>query len=229
MFIKNYNGGLEFGNQFPNMLEAIRNYVPQPKITAQEIKNNPLALGAPFREALLSEFKEYGTPQLIDAVEGLSTFRITLSKEQLEKRWQASKQSERTSTWSKAVKNNYHYHCAIPGCDAEGTLFIQAAHIMPFSAEDIITNNKHRSDVENGVALCLSCHKMFDAGLFTFDGYGKIVPSKFIYSSELIKTEKQINVMRILDSQAKQLILPEKVHFNRVYALYHRENVFLGE
>ncbi|MGG5305444.1 hypothetical protein IGK38_000077 [Enterococcus pernyi] len=229
LFIKNYNGGLEFGNQFPNMLEAIRNYVPQPKITAQEIKNNPLALGAPFREALLSEFKEYGTPQLIDAVEGLSTFRITLSKEQLEKRWQASKQSERTSTWSKAVKNNYHYHCAIPGCDAEGTLFIQAAHIMPFSAEDIITNNKHRSDVENGVALCLSCHKMFDAGLFTFDGYGKIVPSKFIYSSELIKTEKQINVMRILDSQAKQLILPEKVHFNRVYALYHRENVFLGE
>lgn len=229
LFIKDANGGLEFCNQFPHMLDAISCYVPQSKITTQAIKDNPLAFGAPFREALLNEFKEYGTPQLINAVEELSKFKITFSREQLEKRFRANKQAERTSSWSKAVKDNYHYQCAIPGCDAEGTLFIQAAHIMPFSAEDMLNSNHHRNDIENGIALCLSCHKMFDAGLFTFDNNGSIVPSKFIYSSELIKTEKQINVMRILDSQAKPLLLPESIHFNKSYALYHRKNVFLGE
>lgn len=229
LFIKEDDGGLSIGNQFPYMITDIANYVPDPNLTTQEIKNNPLALGAPFRKALLCEFADHGSPQLVSAVEDLSKATVTLSQGNLNKLLGRSKQLERTSLWSKSVKDNYQYHCAIPGCDSEGTLFIEAAHIMPFSAENIKNGNHHRNDVENGMALCLSCHKMFDAGLFTFDENGNVITSKFIYSSKLINTDSQTNVVRILDSEAKSIVLPDSVNFNADYALYHKENVFLGE
>lgn len=228
LFIKE-DGGLIFSKEFPNMLKAISIYKPELGVTAQSIKNNPLSVGAPFREALLSEFKEYATMELLDAVEELSQLTIQLTDEQVKKRWDLSKQSGRKSKWSKEVKWNYLYQCAIPDCDSEGTLFIQSAHIMPFSTEDVIKGNYHRNDIENGVALCLSCHKMFDAGLFTFSTSGKIILSKFIYSSELINNEKQNNVMRVIRSQNKTFSLPGTTTFNKNYTLHHRANVFLGE
>lgn len=229
LFSQQDNASLIIGNQFCYMITAIANYVPDPNITTQEIKDNPLALGAPFREALLSEFADHGSPQLISAVEDLSRAKMTISQIKINKLFSRNKQLERTSSWSKSVKDNYKYHCAIPGCDSEGTLFIEAAHIMPFSAENTKNGNQHRNDVENGMALCLSCHKMFDAGLFTFDKNGNVITSKFIYSSKLINTDSQTNVIRILDSEAKSILLPDSVNFNEDYALYHKENVFLGE
>lgn len=100
---------------------------------------------------------------------------------------------------------------------------------MPHSEEDYEHGNKHRIDLENGIALCLSCHKLFDGGLFTFDSTGRVIPSKFIYSSELLQNSTQHNVLRVLKSRNQNIICPHSGRFNLVYAQFHRENIFLGE
>lgn len=229
LFEKREDGSIELGRTFPDMIDVISSYVPSSEVTAQMVKDMPLAIGAPFQVALINEFKKYGSDELIDAIETFAKYEITLNAEEQRRRVLSNKQLQRTGTWSKVVKNNYNYHCAIPDCDAQGTLFIQAAHIMPFSAGDTSFENIHRNDIENGVALCLSCHKMFDAGLFTFDEKGHIVASNFIYSSELIQSVKQQNVLRILNSRNQKLISPEVGNFNAIYASFHREHIFLGE
>lgn len=229
LFVGDSTCGLILGMQFKNLLDNIRNYSPKGNISAQSIKDNPLALGTPFRDSLREEFQKYGSKKLIEAVNSISNLKIQITSNQTMPELHTTKQAERSMKWSKIVKTGYRYHCAVPGCDAEGTIFIQAAHIMPFSAEDPEMNNYHRNDPNNGIALCLTCHKMFDAGLFTFDEEGYIVPSKFIYSSELIQNDNQVNVQRILHNKSKPISLPSGVSFNVKYALYHRENIFLGE
>ena len=188
-----------------------------------------MADNAPFRTYLISEFKKNGSDDLIEAVESLAHQRIYLSHTEQVSRNARRKITPRDTKWSKAVKNSYQYKCAIPNCDAEGTLFIEAAHIMPHSEEDYEHGNKHRIDLENGIALCLSCHKLFDGGLFTFDSTGRVIPSKFIYSSELLQNSTQHNVLRVLKSRNQNIIRPHSGRFNLVYAQFHRENIFLGE
>ncbi|MGO4929516.1 HNH endonuclease [Fundicoccus sp. Sow4_F4] len=226
LFIKNDDGGLKFSKMYPEMLSAIVQYKPS-KLSATQIKEFPLAYGSPFREALLIEFKKYGSIDLLEAVRTISNYNITLTNEQLEVN--SYVRLKRNSKWANEIKNIYNYKCVLPNCDAEGTLFIEAAHIMPFSVHDELILNKHRDDLENGLAMCLSCHKMFDAGLFTFDETGEIVPSKFIYSSDLVNNLYQTNVIRVINSGRKKIQTTLGNSINKLYVSYHRENIFLGE
>lgn len=229
LFNKGLDGSIYISNKYKDLLEGIYNYSPDKNVSAQLIKEFPLADNAPFRTYLISEFKKNGSDDLIEAVESLAHQRIYLSHTEQVSRNARRKITPRDTKWSKAVKNSYQYKCAIPNCDAEGTLFIEAAHIMPHSEEDYEHGNKHRNDLENGIALCLSCHKLFDGGLFTFDSTGKVIPSKFIYSSELLQNSTQHNVLRVLKSRNQNIIRPHSGRFNLVYAQFHRENIFLGE
>lgn len=229
LFNKGLDGSISISYKYKDLLEGIYNYSPDKNVSAQLIKEFPLADNAPFRTYLISEFKKNGSDDLIEAVESLAHQRIYLSHTEQVSRNARRKITPRDTKWSKAVKNSYQYKCAIPNCDAEGTLFIEAAHIMPHSEEDYEHGNKHRIDLENGIALCLSCHKLFDGGLFTFDSTGRVIPSKFIYSSELLQNSTQHNVLRVLKSRNQNIIRPHSGRFNLVYAQFHRENIFLGE
>ena len=229
LFEKEIDDSLYISSRYEDLLNGIYNYEPTRKITAQLIKEHPLAENAPFRYNLISEFKKYGSDDLIEAVETIAHQKIYLTKEEEMRRRFRRRILIRDNKWSKAVKDNYNYKCAIPGCDAEGALFIQAAHIMPHSEQDLLNHNRHRTDINNGVALCLSCHKLFDGGLFTFDFKGRIIPSKFIYSSDLVQNSSQTNVMRILTSENQSPNSPKYQAFNLVYSQYHKENIFLGE
>lgn len=229
LFNKHRDGSLSISYKYENLLVGVYNYNPDKKLPAHLIKKFPLAENAPFRDHLIAEFKKHGSDDLIEAVNTLAHQKVYLSYADQVSRNIRRKTITRDSKWSKDVKNSYQYKCAIPNCDAEGTLFIQAAHIMPHSEEDVEHRNKHRTDLENGIALCLSCHKLFDGGLFTFDSTGKVIPSKFIYSSELLQNPSQQNVMRILESENKNTIRPLDGRINLVYAQFHKENIFLGE
>lgn len=229
LFNKHRDGSMSISYKYENLLKGIYNYSPDKNLPARLIKEFPLAENAPFRDHLIAEFKKYGSDDLIEAVNTLAHQKIYLSHADQVSRNLRRKTIARDTNWSKDVKISYQYKCAIPNCDAEGRLFIQAAHIMPHSEEDIEHKNKHRTDLENGVALCLSCHKLFDGGLFTFDSTGKVIPSKFIYSSELLKNPSQNNVVRILESKNKNAIRPLNGRINLVYIQFHKENIFLGE
>ncbi|MFV8240903.1 HNH endonuclease [Aerococcus viridans] len=229
LFNKHRDGSMSISYKYENLLKGVYNYSPDKNLPARLIKEFPLAENAPFRDHLIAEFKKYGSDDLIEAVNTLAHQKIYLSHADQVSRNIRRKTIARDTNWSKDVKISYQYKCAIPNCDAEGRLFIQAAHIMPHSEEDIEHKNKHRTDLENGVALCLSCHKLFDGGLFTFDSTGKVIPSKFIYSSELLKNPSQNNVVRILESKNKNAIRPLNGRINLVYIQFHKENIFLGE
>lgn len=229
LFDKVDEGGLKKGSLFRFLTSAIENYKPANDIEAMDVIRLPLAIKAPFREELIRELYEYGSDDLKSAIDTISGLDISLEVTQTESVRVRNLQLERTSNWSKSVKDMYKYKCAIPGCDAEGVLFVESAHIMPFRSEDVTNSNFHRNDLNNGIALCLSCHRLFDAGLFTFDKNGGIILSKFIYSSELIRNSEQINVIRLLDSRAHKVQIPEPLKFSEEYANYHRANIFLGE
>ena len=227
---KEDSSNLVINNYFNDMIISVENYIPSDSLTTESIKNNPLSNGAPFRNALIQEFKKYGSPELIDAVLTISHSKSSNNDKSIGNNVISRKQIKRSPKWSKSVKDNYSYKCAIPGCDSEGKLFIQAAHIMPFSIDKHDSINYHRNDVNNGIALCLSCHKLFDAGLFTFDKNGVVIPSKFIYSNDDVTgTFNQVNIMRVLNSRNKSVKIPENMDLNEEYIYYHEENIFLGE
>ncbi|MGR8827532.1 HNH endonuclease [Leuconostoc citreum] len=230
LFEKLTDGGIKVSTKYPDMVIAVKQFVPKQSISAQFIKSNPLNKDAPFREALIQEFIRYGSKNLIDTVNSLYSIKINISeKERKNVVYFSSKQKERTTKWAKKVKKSFQCKCAIPECDAEGVIFIQAAHIMPFNIEDPLHKNAHRNDEQNGIALCLSCHRLFDAGLFTFDEYGKINISNFIYSSNLIQNTNQSNVMRLLQSKKCNIIPAFGHEFAKQYTEFHNKNIFLGE
>lgn len=229
LFRRVENGALQLSHKYNNLLDGIYSYEPNDEITVQLIKEYPLAENAPFRYYLMQEFKKYGSDELIDAVETIAGQKILLSQVESAIRRRQKITFTRDHRWSKGVKDNYQFKCAIPGCDAEGRLFIEAAHIMPHREEDHEHNHKHRTDLQNGIALCLSCHKLFDGGLFTFDSRRRIQLSKFIYSPEMVQNPLQMNIIRIIESKNQTLIDPQYENFNLNYAQYHKENIFLGE
>ena len=216
--------------EYEPMIQAIEDYVPMNRIRAKEIIAYPLAIGAPFREGLITIFKQYASDNLLEAINTLKNINISdkLIDERILDRTIAI-QRGRNSGWANDIKSLYDYKCAIPGCDAEGSIFIEAAHIMPHRVNDILRPNS-KEDLNNGVALCMSCHKMYDAGLFTFDLTGKIIISNFIYSYEAVQNVEQENVQRILISSNKKLNMGHgRNQFDGHYTNYHKEHIFLGE
>lgn len=232
----NIESGLKINNQRRDLVKAISEYEPASESTMQSIRNNPLAQGAPFREGLIEEFKKDGSEELLEAINSLSRAPLIRYHRGTGTRLSYSTQptqSNRSQRWSNDIKRSYHYQCAVPGCDAEGKLFIQAAHIKPFSAKEedipLAERENHQNDLHNGMALCLSCHKLFDAGLFTINHDNTIKLSNFIYSSNLISTTDQTNINRLLLSDKEELEMPSEVEISPTYTLYHREHIYLGE
>ncbi|MDB6242121.1 HNH endonuclease signature motif containing protein [Lactobacillus amylovorus] len=227
LFIRDDKGGLLLNDKkFQEFITAIYKFNLKKDYAIQEIKDNPLAHGAPFADAIRVEVKLYGSKTLIEKISILSELDLVpaVNNPQIIKE---NKQADRSATWSKEIKEDFNYKCAIPECDAEGSLFVEAAHIMPFSVEK--EKNNHRTDLQNGVSLCYTCHKMFDAGLFTFDNKGDIKISNFIYSSKVIGNCKQTNVQKIIKSNKELLINPNDISFKKEYTDYHTTKIFLGE
>jgi predicted restriction endonuclease len=57
--------------------------------------------------------------------------------------------------------------CAVTGCSVPAVL--EACHIKPWST----STDAERLDAENGLCLVANLHKLFDAGLITFDDGGQ--------------------------------------------------------
>ncbi len=106
----------------------------------------------------------------------------------------------RSVVFSKAVKEEYQYQCAVSGITlATPTMRyeVQSAHVVPVSERGL-------DDVRNGIALTQTLHWAFDRGLFG------ILPDRTIYIPKKVKTMtensflKQFEAKPIREARTKQ-------------------------
>ena len=77
-------------------------------------------------------------------------------------------------SFRKSLFDKYHGCCIITGINHPKLLV--ASHIKPW----IVSSNKERLSVDNGLLLSATYDRLFDSGLITFDKQGKIFLSSFI-------------------------------------------------
>lgn len=104
---------------------------------------------------------------------------------------------------------NFQKKCKI--CGINDNRILNASHIKPWSK----SNNKERTDYNNGFILCPQHDALFDKGFISFDKAGKINISKQIDESlyKLLNINKEIFIS----------IVPENVE----YLEWHFDNIFL--
>jgi hypothetical protein len=77
-------------------------------------------------------------------------------------------------SFRKSLFDKYHGRCIITGINHPKLLI--ASHIKPW----VVSSNKERLSVDNGLLLSATYDRLFDSGLITFDRQGKIFLSSFI-------------------------------------------------
>ena len=102
-----------------------------------------------------------------------STWRTTTSRQTLAKA--RSGQGE----FGSMVRALWNHRCAVTGSITPAAL--EASHIRPWAD----SNNQQRLDPSNGLLLTATLHKLFDAGLITFENSGKMLVSSRISQSEI--------------------------------------------
>lgn len=113
-------------------------------------------------------------------------------------------------SFRKALFDKYHGRCIITGINHPKLLI--ASHIKPW----VVSSNKERLSVDNGILLSATYDRLFDSGLITFNKQGKIYLSSFIGEENI-----------------KRLNLSKGLHFDlgisgnmREYLDYHNEVLF---
>lgn len=84
-------------------------------------------------------------------------------------------------SFRKALFDKYHGRCIITGIDLPKLLI--ASHIKPW----IVSSNRERLSVENGLLLSATYDRLFDSGLITFDKQGRVFLSSFISQENVIR------------------------------------------
>jgi hypothetical protein len=80
-----------------------------------------------------------------------------------------------------AVRELWNYRCSVTGASTKAAL--EASHIKRWAD----SNDAQRLDPNNGLLLTANLHKLFDAGLISFDDSGKM-----LVSSKLSQSEQEI-------------------------------------
>jgi hypothetical protein len=79
------------------------------------------------------------------------------------------------------VRELWNHHCSVTGATTKAAL--EASHIQRWAD----SNDAQRLDPNNGLLLTANLHKLFDAGLISFDDSGKM-----LVSSKLSQSEQEI-------------------------------------
>ena len=116
----------------------------------------------------------------------------------------SSKKRKGQDKFRNEVLKNFKNKCAI--CGISQMDLLQAGHIIQ------INDEKKSGLIQNGICFCMTCHKLFDEGYFSFDDKYKIILSKYKKIDPILK--KTIYQKRKI---GKCLVLPSST-----YLLYHR-------
>jgi putative restriction endonuclease len=90
---------------------------------------------------------------------------------------ESAKRKGRSARFAVQVVSRYRFTCALTGLcclTSDGAAIVDAAHIESWAASE-------NDDIENGLALCKNAHWMFDEGLWSVLGDGRVVlaPHRF--------------------------------------------------
>lgn len=114
-------------------------------------------------------------------------------------------------SFRKSLFDKYHGRCIITGINHPKLLV--ASHIKPW----VVSSNKERLSVDNGLLLSATYDRLFDSGLITFDRKGKIFLSSFIGEE---------NIKRLNLSNGLQFDLGVSGNMGE-YLDYHNDVLFL--
>jgi predicted restriction endonuclease len=237
-FLRQANERLFYTGKYSQFINEIKVFSPNPLLTDadwQEIRDNPLIEISPFKNSLMEIFENITRQQSIEEqiTDGIFTaplIDVISEQEELsipeidilstDVRFSQSTRRVRNTTWSIRIKKKYSYLCAVPECDVNGNIFVEATHIKPDNVyEDLLP---HRTHILNGLCLCRHCHIAFDKGYFSLTDDHKIISSpKFDnIANQHIKAV-------ILSSVNKQIKQRKDNQFPLVeFIQYHRNNLF---
>ena len=103
------------------------------------------------------------------------------------------------------VRELWNHRCSVTGSSTKEAL--EASHIQRWAD----SNDRQRLDPNNGLLLTANLHKLFDAGLISFDDSGKM-----LVSSKLSLPEQEI--FGVIGKQLSQKPSAETAH----YLSFHR-------
>jgi hypothetical protein len=118
------------------------------------------------------------------------------------------------SAFRNSILELFNHNCLL--CDVDSDLLLEAAHITPFSED-----NLSAGDFANGIALCTIHHILFDKGLISIKG-GAVIPSKMLISTESDFLNEQYNEL----SRLSHVVLP-KGEKSEKFLRWHYNNVFV--
>jgi HNH endonuclease len=105
------------------------------------------------------------------------------------------------------VSARWNDQCAMTGCDISAVL--RASHIKPWSK----SSNNERLNAANGILLAAPIDALFDCGLISFAGNGKLLISSSV--------REQLKQFRLPSKLSRKLTMVE-----RSFLAYHRRHVF---
>lgn len=231
-------GKLSLTTQFTNLVEDIRRFDPNPLFNNNDwnaIRDNPITDNSPFRDSFRQVFENIAEEQNIEEqiTDGILTEPlIEIISEQEEivipeidilstvTRFSESTRRIRNTTWSIRIRKKYEYKCAVPNCDTDGKLFVEASHIKPDNLPE--QGTPHRTHILNGICLCRHCHIAFDKGYFSMTDERRIIASpKF---SDIVDQ----HLKTVILSSANLIIRPRvdgRMPLTE-FIQYHRQNIF---
>jgi len=104
--------------------------------------------------------------------------------------------------------------CAITGCSVGAV--VEACHLKPWK---ISLDPDERLDPENGLCLVANLHRLFDAGLITFDDEGLMLVSGWLSREDQMSLQLKERMRIRSPLTAKQ----------KTYLMFHRGTVFLND
>jgi putative restriction endonuclease len=128
------------------------------------LRNDPGLVRAAARALVLSNFPETVAPDVLAAV-GLDPDAVLSSADDVGDDRRAAGQRRRDPGWRSAVLQAWDRQCAFCGYDGQmagASAGIDAAHVRWFTFDG-------PDDLDNGLALCVLHHKLFDLGALGLD------------------------------------------------------------
>jgi hypothetical protein len=229
-------GRLIYTGKFPGFVQEIKNFDPNPLLEDDDwiaIRDNPIIENSPFRDSIKAIFRglsqERGIEdQLVDEIYTDPLIDIVAQQEETnipevdilssDLRFSQNTRRIRNATWALRIKKKYNYICAVPNCDANGLIFVNAAHIKPDNAPE--SSVPHRAHILNGICLCRNCHAAFDRGYFSLtDDHRIIISSMFDqipnqHLKTIIVSSSNIRLKPRIDNR---LPLPEFIQYHRTH------------
>lgn len=114
-------------------------------------------------------------------------------------------------TFRKQLIEKYQGHCIITGIDHPKLLV--ASHIKPWA----VSSNEERLQVDNGLLLSATYDRLFDSGLITFDGSGKIFLSSLLSSANIAR-------LHLVPQTSYMLMLSPQME---LHLEYHNDKIFV--